>query len=85
MTRRSTSSMLIVLSAKDKNRLIERASDLVAYLIAGTTGEANRPRLLDIAYTLQIGREPMEERLAFLADSLEVGDREAHPVRLGSH
>ena len=65
------SSMLIVLSAKDNNRLIERASDLVAYLIAGTTQEANQPRLLDIAYTLQIGREPMEERLAFLADTLE--------------
>ena len=63
--------MLIVLSAKDSNRLIERASDLVAYLIAGTAEAAIQPRLLDVAYTLQIGREPMEERLAFLADTLE--------------
>ena len=63
--------MLIVLSAKDSNRLMERASDLVAYLIAGTAKQANQPRLLDVAYTLQIGREPMEERLAFLADTLE--------------
>ena len=64
--------MLIVLSAKDSHRLIDRASDLVDYLNAAITGEAPRPRLLDVAYTLQLGREPMEERLAFLADSLEL-------------
>jgi acyl transferase domain-containing protein/acyl carrier protein len=64
--------MLIVLSAKDHQRLVERAFDLVVYLRAGINGEALRPRLLDLAYTLQLGREPMEARLAFLADRLEV-------------
>ena len=64
--------MLIVLSAKDSKRLLQRASDLVDYLRAGINGDPLRPRLLDVAYTLQIGREPMEERLAFLADSLEI-------------
>jgi 3-oxoacyl-(acyl-carrier-protein) synthase/acyl carrier protein len=65
-------SMLIVLSAKDSNRLIERASDLLAYLSNRTVEETNQLCLLDVAYTLQIGREPMEERLAFLADSMEL-------------
>ncbi|HEY6840082.1 MAG TPA: acyltransferase [Chthoniobacterales bacterium] len=64
-------STLIVLSAKDSDRLVERTSDLLGYLTAGTAEEANQPRLLDIAFTLQIGREPMEERVAFLADTLE--------------
>jgi polyketide synthase PksN len=64
--------ILIVLSAKDHPRLLERASDLVAYLRAGINGEALRPRLLDLAFTLQLGREPMEARLAFLADRLEM-------------
>ena len=63
---------LIVLSAKDDTRLLERASDLVAYLRAGINRAALAPRLLDLAYTLQLGREPMEARLAFLADRLEV-------------
>jgi polyketide synthase PksN len=64
--------VLVVLSAKDRDRLIERASDLATYLSAAQTGEALRPRLLDLAYTLQIGREAMEQRLAFLADNLEL-------------
>src|SRR5260370_28228798 len=64
--------MLIVLSAKDSNRVIDRASYLVGFLNSAICGRALRPRLLDVAYTLQLGREPMEERLAFLADSLEL-------------
>ena len=63
--------MLIVLSAKDKDRLVKRASDLVAYLSARMNGGPPPPRLLDVAYTLQLGRDPMKERLAFLANSLQ--------------
>ncbi|WP_432103581.1 SDR family NAD(P)-dependent oxidoreductase [Streptomyces sp. bgisy091] len=53
-----------------------------------------RPRLADIAYTLQTGREAMPERLAFTVDSLDAaverlrsfaaGERPAGPVHTGS-
>ena len=36
---------------------------------------ANRPTLADIAYTLQIGREPLEERLAVVAQTHHAVDR----------
>lgn len=57
---------LIVLSAKDPDRLrivIERLRDFIAQNPAC--------RLVDIAYTLQVGREALEERLAFTVNSLD--------------
>lgn len=56
---------IIVLSAKDKTRLNEQATNLKAYLSTTTTN------LFDIAYTLQIGREPMSERVAFITKDKE--------------
>ena len=53
----------IVLSARDADRLREQAKQLVEAL------EQNSPPLADIAWTLQIGREAMQERLAVTADS----------------
>ncbi|ANU30635.1 polyketide synthase [Bacillus velezensis] len=58
---------LFVLSAKDKDRLRERALLLADTAGNGTITDAN---LLDAAFTLQVGRVPMEERLAMAADSV---------------
>ncbi|MGA7437302.1 MAG: amino acid adenylation domain-containing protein [Luteibacter sp.] len=58
-----------MLSARDAERLTERARALL-----GNLDEAIS--LADIAYTLQVGREPMEERLALLVasqDALRAG------------
>ncbi|MBL8214817.1 MAG: SDR family NAD(P)-dependent oxidoreductase, partial [Bryobacterales bacterium] len=55
---------IIVLSAKNEQRLRDTAANLAAFL-----DRADLP-LEDIAYTLQVGREPMEERLGFTASSL---------------
>ncbi|WP_067499144.1 SDR family NAD(P)-dependent oxidoreductase, partial [Actinoplanes sp. TFC3] len=63
---------LIVLSAKDRDRLAEKVRDLHRVL-------AQQPRdtgLADIAWTLQAGREAMEERLALVvATAGELSDR----------
>ncbi|MGZ5558026.1 MAG: SDR family NAD(P)-dependent oxidoreductase [Methylobacter sp.] len=57
---------LIVLSAKNKDRLLASVQKLLDFL---------RPRLEqlnlhNIAYTLQVGREAMEQRLAFVVSDL---------------
>ncbi|MDB6040394.1 MAG: polyketide synthase, partial [Verrucomicrobiales bacterium] len=60
----STDPCLIVLSARNEARLYEQASQLLEFIAA------NQDLLLaDIAYTLQIGREAMEERIGLLANS----------------
>ncbi|HET8798399.1 MAG TPA: type I polyketide synthase, partial [Thermoanaerobaculia bacterium] len=58
-------SVLIVLSARTAEQLQEKARTLLAFL---------RPRqtsldLSSVAYTLQVGREAMDERLAFVVTS----------------
>ena len=56
---------MIVLSAKNRERLDEVVANLHAYLVSNSqTGT-----LSDIAYTLQIGREAMSERLGFVVRS----------------
>nr|QLG04867.1 PulF [Streptomyces sp.] len=57
---------IVVLSAKDSARLRERARDLVDWL---GRRDSVRPRLADVAYTLQVGREAMESRLALRVTS----------------
>jgi acyl transferase domain-containing protein/cation diffusion facilitator CzcD-associated flavoprotein CzcO/acyl carrier protein/nucleoside-diphosphate-sugar epimerase len=59
---------LIVISAKDENRLREQASQLLITLKEQSFSEND---LIRIAYTLQVGREAMDERLAFLVTSLK--------------
>jgi acyl transferase domain-containing protein len=72
---------LIVLSAKTAERLQEQARRLLDYLRAHQFEEEDLAR---IAYTLQVGREAMDHRLAFTATTMEqlcekltsyVGDR----------
>ncbi|MDC8103587.1 amino acid adenylation domain-containing protein [Chryseobacterium sp. B21-037] len=58
----STEPALIIISAKNAERLKNQVSKLLSWL------ERNpRTNIQDIAYTLQVGREPMEERFALLA------------------
>ena len=61
---RSPRPELVVLSAKDGERLREKARALLTWL-----AEPGRDAdLADLAYTLQVGREAMEERLAMVVD-----------------
>ncbi len=60
---------LVVLSARNGERLRERVRQLADALERGEITDAN---LADAAYTLQVGREAMDERLAVLAGSAQV-------------
>ncbi|WP_139492062.1 non-ribosomal peptide synthetase [Brevibacillus dissolubilis] len=59
---------VIVLSAKDGERLKDQAQQLLDAI--RTSHYADRD-LTDIAYTLQVGRDVMEERLAIIAGSIQ--------------
>ncbi len=68
---------LIPLSAKTTEQLRQRAQSLADALAGGfaarritDAGAQAMPSLHDIAYTLQVGREAMEERCALVAHSL---------------
>jgi polyketide synthase PksN len=61
---------LIVLSARTAEQLHERAQQLLAY-IQQIDGAPCPSSLQDLAYTLQVGREAMDERLAMLVGSLQ--------------
>ena len=62
--------ILILLSAKTKDRLKEYASNLARYLKTRDEN-TNKAYLASVAYTLQTGREAMEHRLAMTVLSLE--------------
>jgi acyl transferase domain-containing protein len=64
---------VIVLSAMDAQRLREQADALLRWL---SGPERDEVPLADVAYTLQVGREAMPERLGTVVDSLgELADR----------
>jgi acyl transferase domain-containing protein/acyl carrier protein/SAM-dependent methyltransferase len=63
----SQNPALIVLSAKKEEQLKQKAEQLLAALREQRFSDAD---LADIAYTLQAGREAMEERLALIAGSI---------------
>lgn len=65
-TARPAGPHLIVLSAKTADRLRANAGRLLAHLSKGTDDD-----LADIAYTLQIGRDAMNERMGLIVDSKE--------------
>lgn len=58
---------IIILSAKDADKLIDRAKALSAAIVRENYSDND---LAGIAYTLQTGREAMEERLGFTAVSI---------------
>ncbi|MCR8993898.1 SDR family NAD(P)-dependent oxidoreductase [Brevibacillus laterosporus] len=59
---------IFVLSAKNEERLFEQAKKLLHAIQKQSFSNEN---LADMAYTLQIGREAMEERLALIVSSLD--------------
>ncbi len=62
---------IIPLSAKNKDRLIDMVSNLSAYLKRGGSGShPDTPKLAEISYTLQMGRDNMNERVVFVVDSV---------------
>ncbi|MCY9087828.1 non-ribosomal peptide synthetase [Bacillus inaquosorum] len=61
-------SSIIVLSAKNKNRLIDRASQLLEAIRKKRYTDQDLHR---IAYTLQVGREEMDERLSCIAGTMQ--------------
>jgi polyketide synthase PksN len=67
----STNPAILVLSAKNEEQLRSKAKIL---LKAIRDGQYSDSQLADMAYTLQVGREPMEERLGILACSLKEFD-----------
>ena len=60
---------LIVLSAKNEDRLKAYVEEIVRFLDSTLNSERLTLNLPDLAYTLQIGREAMEERLAAVVSS----------------
>ena len=65
MARASAAPAMVLLSARDEERLRARARELLACLATPDI------ELADLAYTLQVGREAMDERLALLVHSLD--------------
>jgi len=59
---------LILLSAKNEARLVDAVDNLLRFLDGMPDSET--PDIADIAFTLQVGREAMAERLAVIADSV---------------
>ncbi|OLF09647.1 hypothetical protein BLA60_17775 [Actinophytocola xinjiangensis] len=63
---------LVVVSARDRERLVEHCANLSASI----RDRAEVLRVSEIAYQLQVRREPQSERLALLAgDPVELADR----------
>ena len=58
-------SLIIVLSARNEERLKAYALKMAAFL------EKDKPALSEVAYTLQVGREAMNERIALLVSDIE--------------
>jgi acyl transferase domain-containing protein/enoyl-CoA hydratase/carnithine racemase/NAD(P)-dependent dehydrogenase (short-subunit alcohol dehydrogenase family)/acyl carrier protein/SAM-dependent methyltransferase len=58
---------IVPLSARTAEQLEQKAADLLSFLRRGGPS----PTLADVAYTLQVGRAPMDERLGFIVSSVE--------------
>jgi polyketide synthase PksM len=64
---------IVVLSAKNDERLLEQAKQLLVLLSRQQNTDTD---MANIAYTLQTGREAMEERLGIIAGSIkELGEK----------
>ena len=64
---KSSSGVIIPLSARTKEQLAQKATDLLNHL----KSKSESIDLIDMAYTLQVGREEMKERLGILAYSTD--------------
>lgn len=70
----NTSDNIIVISAKTENSLSKMTERLLEYL------EKHTVNLLDLAYTLQVGRDAMKYRIGFLADSIDEVKNKLHQI-----
>ncbi|MBC9915647.1 SDR family NAD(P)-dependent oxidoreductase [Chitinophaga varians] len=61
--------VIILLSARTKEQLQQKATDLLQFLLAQQENANGAVHLVDLAYTLQVGREAMEERIGFIVSS----------------
>ena len=61
----ATGPVAVPLSARTAEQLRQKVIDLAAFMAA------EKPALAPLAYTLQVGREELEERVAFVAHSVE--------------
>ncbi|PRA40675.1 hypothetical protein CQ061_30925, partial [Paenibacillus sp. MYb67] len=62
------SPVIVVLSARNQERLLAKAKDLLEVLCTGIYEDSD---MRSLSYTLQVGRESMEERLGLLAVSID--------------
>lgn len=62
------SNIIVPLSARTAEQLHQKAVDLLKFIGRRETSEHD---LAEIAYTLQVGREPMEERVGFVVNSVD--------------
>ena len=65
---------IVILSARSPEQLKQRASDLVAFIREEQQSLRSVGKTIDLismAYTLQVGREAMEERLGLVVSSVE--------------
>jgi acyl transferase domain-containing protein/enoyl-CoA hydratase/carnithine racemase/acyl carrier protein len=61
------SSCIVPISARNAEQLRQKVEDLLEFIRA----QQQSPDLAAVAYTLQVGREAMEERLGFVVNSLD--------------
>ncbi|SDD51938.1 polyketide synthase PksN [Paenibacillus sp. CF095] len=73
---------VILLSAKKEDNLKEQAVQLLETIKAG---HLDNNHLSDMAYTLQVGREGMEERLGFIVSSMDDLTEKLENYVLGKH
>jgi len=69
----SSDPIIVPLSAKTTEQLRQKAIDLLDFIRGNETRPMLRPEVVDLsslAYTLQNGREAMEERLGFIVSSV---------------
>jgi len=63
---------IIILSAKNEERLKENVSKMAQFIDKQIESGKSRLNLSELAYTLQVGREAMDARLAIIVNSLEM-------------
>ncbi|UII31931.1 SDR family NAD(P)-dependent oxidoreductase [Fulvivirga ulvae] len=68
---KSSEPVIVPLSAKTPEQLMQKATALLKFVQVSQEGTAEVIDLVEMAYTLQIGREAMEERFACIVNSVE--------------
>ncbi len=64
---KSSGSYIILLSAQNKKQLVSYAKKLINFI----QNKENSIELIDLAYTLQVGRHAMEERFGLIVSSMK--------------